>query len=155
MGRSVRPTHSSAGGAEVGALGLLATRCRRLAGIENVQVACFELDLGLLSTHLSRENRYQPVSDLPGADFDLSVIVSDSTRWSQIDLAVTNVSQLINRVSFIDEFRGAWVPEGQKSVTLRVTLQPTSATLTADDIAITRADVLATLERGFNARLRE
>lgn len=152
--RSVQLT-VTAGGAEVGALGLLATRCRRLVGIDNVQVACFELDLGRLSTHPSRENRYQPVPELPGADFDLSVIVSDSTRWSQIGPAVTNVSQLINRVSFIDEFRGAWVPEGQKSLTLRVTLQPTSTTLTADDIASTRADVLATLERGFNARLRE
>ena len=68
---------------------------------------------------------------------------------------MTDVSQLISRVSFIDEFRGAWVPEGQKSLTLRVTLLPTSTTLTADDIACTRADVLATLERGFNARLRE
>ena len=75
---------ATVGGAGVGALGLLAARCKRLAGIDNVQVACFELDLGRLSTHTSRENRYQPVSELPGADFDLSVIVSDSTRWSQI-----------------------------------------------------------------------
>ncbi|MPZ67406.1 MAG: phenylalanine--tRNA ligase subunit beta, partial [Pseudonocardiaceae bacterium] len=145
----------TAGGRHVGALGLLTTRCRRLAGIDKVQVACFELDLGSLSEHPSRENRYEPVPELPEADFDLSVVVADRVRWSEIATTVSGVDGLISRVTFVDEFRGAWVPEGHRSLTLRVTLQPRDTTLTAEAIAVVRGGILAALEREFSAYLRE
>lgn len=142
-------------GMHVGSLGLLSTRCRRLSGIDNVQVACFELDLGRLSAHKSRDNRYEPIPELPEADFDLSVVVADSVRWSQIATAIAAVDPLISRVTFVDEFRGTWVPERHRSLTLRVTLQPRDSTLTADAITAIRGDILAALGREFGAYLRE
>lgn len=141
-------------GALVGTLGLLTTRCRRLAEIA-AQVACFEVDLGTISAYESRENRYSPVPELPDADFDLSIIVADSIRWNRIHATVANANELINNVAFIDEFRGAWVPDGHRSVTLRVTLRPTQTTLGADDIAAARAQTIAVLERELDARLRQ
>ncbi len=145
----------TANGGPAGALGLLTTRCRRLAGIEAVQVACFELDLGKVTAHESRENRYEPVPELPDADFDLSVIVADNIRWNRIHETVANADELIHRVTFIDEFRGTWVPVGHRSVTLRVTLRPKETTLTAEVIASARAQAIAALERGLDAHLRE
>lgn len=145
----------TAHGTQVGSLGLLTTRCRRLAGIDNVQVACFELDLGSLSAHPSRKNRYESVSDLPEADFDLSVVVADRVRWSEVAPIVAGVDALVSRVTFVDEFRGAWVPDGYRSLTLRVTLQPRHSTLTAQTIAAIRSAILAVLDREFDAYLRE
>lgn len=145
----------TADGTKIGTLGLLTARGKRLAGVENVHVACFELDLDGLSTYPSRENRFQPVPELPGSSFDLSIVISDTTRWSDIALAVTKVNELISEVSFIDEFRGTSVPEGHKSMTLRVTLQPTSATLITKEIAAIRGEILATLERELDVHLRE
>lgn len=146
----------AAGGVDVGAVGLLATRCRRLAEIADVHVACFELDIDHLSAHPSRENRYQPIPELPESDFDLSVVVSDDVSWSQLSSAITSdVHELIHRVSFVDEFRGAWVPAGHKSVTLRITLRPTTTTLTAEHIGEARREAIATLKQQFGARLRE
>jgi phenylalanyl-tRNA synthetase beta chain len=145
----------TADGSHVGSLGLLTTRCRRLVGIEKVQVACFELDLERLSAHPSRENRYQPVPDLPEAEFDLSVVVADSVKWIEIAPAVSGMDELISRVTFVDEYRGTWVPEGHRSLTLRVTLQPRDSTLTAETIAAIRSNILAALERAFGAHLRD
>lgn len=145
----------TADGTHVGSLGLLTTRCRRLVGIENVQVACFELDLDRLSAHPSRENRYQPVPELPEAEFDLSLVVADSVGWSDIAPAVSGVDGLISQVTFIDEFRRTWVPEKHRSLTLRVTLQPRERTLTAETIAAIRSNILAALEHAFGAHLRD
>jgi len=142
--------------AEAGAFGLLTKRCRRLAGIEDGHVACFELDLDQLSAYRSRDNRYAPLSDLPESDFDLSVVIPDEVSWSRISSIVTSgVNELIDRVDFVDEFRGSWVPEGHKSVSLRVTLRPRTSTLTANDITAVRRELLTVLERDVSAHLRE
>ncbi|MDQ2744680.1 MAG: hypothetical protein M3Z66_20625 [Chloroflexota bacterium] len=42
-------------------------------------------------------------------------------------------SDLIHEVSYVDEYAGSWVPEGHRSLTLRVVLRPTEATLTAEE----------------------
>lgn len=145
-----------ANGVGVGALGLLATRGRRLTGIEDVHVACFELDLDHLSAYRSRENRYEPVSDLPQSDFDLSVVFADDVSWDQISSTITGeVHELIRRVSFVDEFRGSWVPEGHKSVTVRITLRPGTTTLTAEDIGEVRREVLVVVRERLGGHLRE
>ncbi|MCA1675972.1 MAG: hypothetical protein LC799_28625, partial [Actinobacteria bacterium] len=68
---------------------------------------------------------------------------------------VADSNKLIHRVAFIDEFRGTWVPEGHRSVTLRVTLRPKDSTLTADTIAAARTQTIAVLERNLDARLRD
>jgi phenylalanyl-tRNA synthetase beta chain len=141
-------------GARAGTLGLLTKRCKRLAGIADLQVACFELDLRTLATYQSRQNRYEPVSELPEADFDLSVVIADPVRWREISSAVLDTSEAVDRVEFIDEFRGARLPEGHRSVTLRVTLRPRETTFTADAIAAVRDEVIAVLTRTFDARLR-
>lgn len=145
----------NARGAMVGTLGLLTTRTRRLAGIGGIQVACFELDLGGLSAHPSRDNRYQPLAELPESDFDLSVVLGDQVRWDQLAPIVEDVDPLISRVAFVDEFRGDWVPEGHRSLSLRVTLQPHETTLTAESIATIRGNVLSALAQRFGAYLRE
>lgn len=45
------------------------------------------------------ENRYEPVPELPDADFDLSVVVADSVRWSEVATAVSGVDLVWTRSS--------------------------------------------------------
>ena len=142
------------GGAPIGTLALLTPRARRLAGIDGSQIAYAELNLAHLAQHESRDNRFEPLPELPGADFDLSVVIADSVLWRSIEEAAGGAHELISVVSYVDEYRGTWVPDGHRSLTLRVALQPADATLTAEIIGSARATVLDRLAREFDAHLR-
>lgn len=144
----------TADGRTVGSLGLLSTRSKRLSGIDQVQVAAFELDLEALQVHPTRDNVYRRTSELPESDFDLSVVIPIETTWAQVEASALRPGGLVDRVGFVDEFRGSWVPEGRKSTTLRVTLRPEHRTLTADDIAHAREAVLSALRQDVRAYLR-
>lgn len=142
-----------ADGRPVGALALVRPSVLRAAGIDRGAIACVELDLDALRTHPSRENRYTPVGDLPESDFDLSVLAADTVPWSLVADTTTHAHDLIQRVAYVGEYRGSGIPADHRSLTLRVTLRPRSTTLTADEIATARSEVLAALERA-GARLR-
>jgi phenylalanyl-tRNA synthetase beta chain len=143
-----------AGGRQVGTLALLTPRTRRLAGIEGVQVAYAEIDLRHLDVHRSRENRFDAVPDLPETDFDLSVVVADDVPWAAVERVAGGVDKLIREVSYVDEYRGSWVPDGHRSLTLRVVLRPTEATLTAEETGVIRTSTLAALSQELGAHLR-
>jgi phenylalanyl-tRNA synthetase beta chain len=145
----------TADGAAVGTVGLLTSRTKRLAGITADQVACVEVDLAGLALRPSRDNKFQPLPELPEADFDLSVVVADSAPWDTIAQAATGAHPLVHRVGFVDEFRGSWVPDGHRSLSLRVTLRPTGTTLDAQTIATARTAVLQALKEATGAYLRE
>ncbi|MCW2932108.1 MAG: phenylalanine--tRNA ligase subunit beta [Actinomycetia bacterium] len=142
-----------AGGRRVGTLALLTPRTRRLAGIE-VQVAYAEIDLRHLDVHRSRENRFEAVPELPETDFDLSVVVADDVPWAAVERVVSGIDELIREVSYVAEYRGSWVPEGHRSLTLRVLLRPTEATLTAEETGVVRTRTLAALSQELGAHLR-
>jgi phenylalanyl-tRNA synthetase beta chain len=143
-----------AGDRMVGTLALLTPRTTRLAGIEEVQVAYAEVDLQQLEIHRSRENVFAGVPDLPETGFDLSVVVADDVPWAAVHRVAEGVDKLIRKVSYIGEYRGSWVPAGHRSLTLRVVLQPTEATLTAGETGPIRTRMLAALRQELDARLR-
>jgi phenylalanyl-tRNA synthetase beta chain len=141
-------------GRPVGTLGLLSTRVRRLCGIDNLHVACFELDLAGLAVAPSRTNTFEALSDLPEAEFDLSIVVADVVAWGEVERAAREAASLVHRVTFVDEFRGSWVPADHRSLSLRVTLRPEHTTLTAGAIGEVRTNVLAALQSAVGASLR-
>lgn len=144
----------TADGKVIGTLGLLTRRCKRLSGLDAVQAACFELDLRQVAARTSRDNTFEPLPELPEADFDLSVVAADQVSWSHIAAIAMQADPLVHRVDFSGEFRGSWVPEGYRSLTLRVTLRPKGATLNSELIAGSRERVLAALASQADAHPR-
>jgi phenylalanyl-tRNA synthetase beta chain len=141
-------------GKVIGRLGLLTRRCERLSGLEGVQVACFELDLRQVAARTSRDNTFDSLPELPEADFDLSVVAADQVPWSYIAAVTMQADPLVHRVDFNGEFRGSWVSEGYRSLTLRVTLRPKGATLNSELIAGSRERVLVALASQADAHPR-
>lgn len=144
----------TASGRTIGALGLLTARTKRMAGIASSQVACFELDLGGLSLHTSRHNEFARLPEFPEADFDLSLVVADDITWADVAGVLDGYPQM-QHVTFVDEFRGSWVPAGHRSLTLRITLRSETGTLTAETIGTTRTAILDMMALRVNARRRE
>lgn len=146
-------------GRRIGTLALVSARCRRLAGIEGIHVACFELDLDALTLNATRENSYRPIPEWPKGEFDLSVVVPEVTPWERLSASAESATMPpdveIGRVAHVGQFRGGWVAAGHKSVTLQVSLRPRAGTLAGAQIAEARQEVIAALGRDLGARLRE
>ena len=82
------------------------------------------------------------------------MVVSDDVPWEAVERVAGGAGKLIHEVSYVDEYRGSWVPEGHRSLTLRVVLRPTEATLTAEETGVIRNLVLAALSQELGAHLR-
>ncbi|MBQ0079799.1 MAG: hypothetical protein KBS66_07920, partial [Eubacterium sp.] len=61
---------------------------------------------------------------------------------------------LVKAASFVDEYRGKQVPDGKKSVTIRLTIGSDEKTLTSKDIEATANQVLKKLAKQIGGELR-
>ena len=142
------------GARRVGTLALLTPRLLRQADIHGVQVAYAEIDITMLTATASRDDVYQTLPDLPGSDFDLSVLLADHISWAQVKAVVAASNTLIETVAYVGEYRALDLGSDTRSLTLRVTLQPRMSTLKRDEIANIRTNVLRALEDKLAATLR-
>ena len=75
---------------------------------------------------------------------DFAFLVPDAVAAGELVRTVRNADKaLITAARLFDVFTGAGVPEGQKSLAIEVTLQPTDRTLTDEDLAAVSARIVA------------
>jgi len=141
------------GGTTVGALAVVSSKTMRLAGIRLADVILFELDLAALKPMSSRDNVFQPLPEFPQVEFDISFVVPLNIGWDMVLASIESVHQLVRDVTFIDEYRGEQVPDGKKSVTLRLLLGSHVATLTTPQIDEAANAVMTRIE-GLGAEIR-
>ena len=132
-----------AGEVIVGAYGLLSSKGLRAAGIKRAVLALAELNLDALKPLPSRENRYEHLPTYPETDKDLSVILDDAVTWAQV---AELVRPMVRHLAYVTEFRGGSVPEGKRSLSLRVWLGADDHTLTAEEIEKQMARIRGRLE---------
>ncbi|MEO7193190.1 MAG: phenylalanine--tRNA ligase subunit beta [Vicinamibacterales bacterium] len=121
----------------IGHIGILNRRATRAAGLKHAVAAVFEFALDGLPSWPSRDNRYTPLPELPAIEIDVSLTYADTVSWTDIGAiaaraAATAAPDVDATIEFIDQYRGANIPEGHRSITLRARLQPRSHTLTSE-----------------------
>ncbi len=98
--------------------------------------------------------RFRPLPAMPAAEFDLALLVPDSMRAGEVEAALRETGgALLERVELFDEFRGAGVPDGMRSIAWRLTFRHPERTLRDKEIDGRRAQLLKTLE-GLGVRPR-
>jgi len=103
-----------------------------------------------------RTPRYHPPSKFPSTYRDLALVVNvDVSARSLEETVVTALGDLCTGATVFDEYRGAQVGEGRKSLAIRVTLQKRDATITDEEADVAMQRLLATLRERFGAELRE
>jgi phenylalanyl-tRNA synthetase beta chain len=147
-----------ADGVRVGAMGLVRPYVLRALDVPaGVQVGHLSVRVAGLRVHESRDNAFVAVPELPDSWFDLSVLVETRAAWADVESAVLGVDD-VTTVEYLGDYRGdyrgTWVPEGRKSLSLRVTLTPTERTFSADDITQRRQAAIAALTASVGASLR-
>lgn len=145
------------GDVKIGDMGLLAKKVSMECGIKNLSVMLFELDATKLVPLISRTNKFTHLAEYPETDFDISMLFDADAAWSDIYEAIMGkkkASALLKDAAFVDEYRGKQIPQGKKSVTIRLTIGSAEKTLTSQEIESAANQVMKKLGKKMGAELR-
>jgi phenylalanyl-tRNA synthetase beta chain len=99
--------------------------------------------------------RYRPLPTTPAAIFDLALLVPDTVPAAAVEQVVRDVSGAqLETVVLFDEFRGAGVADGTRSLAWRLTFRHPERTLREKEIEGRRVQLLKALEERLGVRPR-
>ena len=119
-------------------------------------VGFLELDLDALIELGAREVLTAPIASFPAATQDLSLIVaSDIPAGSILATVVEGAGELLEDAALVDDYRGAGVPEGSKSLTFALRFRAPDRTLTAAEASEAKSAAVALAATRHGASTRE
>ena len=136
----------------IGELGLVSMETMINTKIKRANVVIFEINADKLVPYASRTNEYERLPELPLVEKDLSIIIDEEITWEQIENAIKSK---VKEIDFIDEYRGDQIPEGKKSITLKVRILNEGTTMTSEQINEKMNIILKALDKKCGAKLRE
>lgn len=136
----------------IGSVGLVSVATLAESGIKRASVAAFEVNVNELIPFTSRTNEFEHLPQFPLVEEDLSLLADEDVKWSDIYEAIRSMAK---EVSFIEEYRGKQIPDGKKSIMLRIKIGNDDSTMTAKQIDKKTKAILKTLEKKTGAVLRE
>ena len=99
--------------------------------------------------------RFRPLPRFPAIVRDLSFIVEEELAWSRLQAAIDAVQQpLRSAIEYVTTYRGKPIPEGRKSLTVRLTYRSEEATLRAEQVEDQVHQVVAAMKQDLGAELR-
>ncbi|MDB5464604.1 MAG: pheT, partial [Phenylobacterium sp.] len=118
----------------------------------------FELDLGAIPEPKRKPTKTKPalaLSALMPLSRDFAFLVAADTPAGELVRPILGADKgLIADARVFDVYQGKGVPEGQKSLAVEVTIQPTEKTLTDAEIEALSARIVAAAEKAVGAKLR-
>ncbi|MBV9098289.1 MAG: phenylalanine--tRNA ligase subunit beta [Frankiaceae bacterium] len=95
------------------------------------------------------------MSTYPPATYDLAVVVPDDVPAGVVAAALRDAAgPLVEQVRLFDVYAGDQVPAGHRSLAFAFRLRAPDRTLTAEDVAASRASAIAHVEQVLGAHLR-
>ena len=119
------------------------------------RLVAFEIDVEPLLA-ASSVPRAQPLPRYPAVERDLAVVVEDTVAAGAILASVKeSAGDLLEHARAFDEYRGAQVPEGHKSIAFALTFRSPERTLTDAEVDKAMSEIRLGLEKRHGARFRE
>lgn len=146
------------GDERIGDLALLSKKATLACGIKVLSAVLVEIDMDALKPFKSRTNRFARVPEFPMNEYDLSFLVDSSVKWEEIRGVVLEKKTdglLLRDVRFVDEYKGKQIPDGKKSVTIRLVIGSDEKTLTGDEIETVANSTLKKLSKRLAADIRK
>jgi phenylalanyl-tRNA synthetase beta chain len=140
-------------GRQLGYLGELHPTVAASVKVEGRLVA-FEIDLEPV-LESSRISRAQPLPRFPAVERDLAVVVEEHVAAGSLLAVIKEAAGdlLVNARAF-DEYHGAQVPEGHKSIAFTLTFRSPERTLTDAEVDKVMTQIKSALEKHHQARFR-
>ena len=121
-------------------------------------IVAFEITLDAIPAPKAKPTKTKPKlvrSDFMPVERDLAFVVGETVGAADIVKAAESADRgLVARVGVFDVYRGQGLPEGAKSIAIRVTLQPRERTLTEAEIDAAVSRIVAEVSRKTSAALR-
>jgi phenylalanyl-tRNA synthetase beta chain len=141
-------------GRQLGYIGELLTTVSAGAKVEGRLVA-LEIDVEPLLA-ASMTLRAQPLHKFPSVERDLAVVVEETVASASLESSIKEAGgPLLAEARAFDEYRGAQIPEGHKSVAFALTFRSPERTLTDAEVDKVMAEIRLGLEKRHRARFRE
>lgn len=140
------------GGAPVGWLGALHPAVARRLDVEG---EIFVFELGLAAIRQGRIPAFAELSKFPASRRDIAIMVSEAVTVRAVEDCIwAHSGPLLREIRLFDVYRGAGIPEGQKSLALGLILQDFSRNLTDRMVDDTVSQTITGLEQQLGAKLR-
>jgi phenylalanyl-tRNA synthetase beta chain len=141
------------GGEVVGIVGALHPSLAKKLDVSG-PVYLFEISLeSLLQGHIAR---FSELSKFPESRRDLALIVDEAVAYESIrKIAEENAGEYLKQITLFDVYQGQGIEAGRKSIALGLTWQHPSRTLNEEEISTAVQSVLAALDSGAGATLRD
>ena len=116
--------------------------------------ALFDIDIDLLYAAARRETVFAELQKYPDVPFEVSVLADRTVYAKEIcDIIRKSGSDLVQSVSVVSTYEGSPVPEGKKSVSVRVVFASRERTLTPAEVEkLQKQTVDALSAKGFPLR---
>ena len=85
---------------------------------------------------------------------DLFIMTKVWNDMHEAILGKKKASEFLKKADFVDEYRGKQIPQGKKSVTIRLTIGSNEKTLTSQEIENVANQVMKKLQKKMGAELR-
>ncbi|WP_375388476.1 phenylalanine--tRNA ligase subunit beta [uncultured Amnibacterium sp.] len=119
------------------------------------RVAAVEIDVDALLA-AAESTPFVPISSMPVATQDLSLVVGAAVPAADVsDAVVLGAGALLESIELTDDYRGAGLPDGAKSLTFALRFRAPDRTLTAAEATAAKEAGVAIAAVRTGARLRE
>ncbi|MEE9614756.1 MAG: phenylalanine--tRNA ligase subunit beta [Thermodesulfobacteriota bacterium] len=115
----------------------------------------FEFEAAPLLAAFGGYGRFKPLPRYPESSRDISFIVDDGTAYGEIVRAIRGLGiKVIENIKLFDVYYGGAVPEGSKSMAMRVIYRSPERTLKYSEVEEIHAKVTGEIAGKFNADIR-
>ena len=141
-----------ADGVQVGLLGQLAPNLVEQQGLSQSD-AIYVAEIDLESVPVSHDDlQVEPLPRYPSVTRDLSILVADTLAAATVRTTIReSATAILARVTEFDRYQGKGVPDGQVSLSLRLTFRASDRTLTDGEVQSAVDAVLAALKQQHGA----
>ncbi|WP_404446786.1 phenylalanine--tRNA ligase subunit beta [Microbacterium marinum] len=142
-------------GVEVGYVGELLPAVSAAADLHG-RVFVAELDLGAVLALVAAPEAAASLSTFPAATQDVSLVVPSDVPAGEVKLAlVEGAGSLLEEVRLVDDYRGAGIEEGRKSLTFALRFRADDRTLTAAEATEAKLAGVEAAASRFGAAIRD
>ncbi len=119
-------------------------------------VAVLELDLDALVELATRDVAPTAIASFPAATQDVSLVVDETVRAGELlAVLVEGAGELLEHATLTDDYRGAGVPAGRKSLTYALRFRASDRTLTAAEATEAKLAAVSLASTRLGAVLRD